>query len=71
MGLAVGPCHECGYRNDNIELTNESWPGPDGCTYWRVVAGQVCGLCGKRLTVFLEHPILELPVRIAVEKEAE
>lgn len=64
--LAIGPCNECKFVNDNIELTEESWPGPDDGTYWRCVPGQACGLCGKRLVVFLEHPILELPARIAV-----
>jgi hypothetical protein len=70
MGLAIGPCNECGFTNDDIGLTGEHWPGPDDQTYWRVAPGQTCGLCGKALVLFLERARLELPARAAEQQEA-
>ena len=60
--LAKGPCQRCGYENDDVELTGESWPANDGGTFWRVVDGEVCGVCANPLPVFYEKPIiLEMP----------
>ncbi len=62
--LAKGPC-KCGYGNDDIVLTGESWQARDGGTYWRVGEFQYCDGCDTLLTVFYEAPIiLEMPARV-------
>ena len=68
--LAQGPC-SCGYVNDDIVLTGETRPAPDGGTYWRVAQGELCLQCARPLTLFHEAPIiLELPIRkIALKQE--
>jgi hypothetical protein len=65
--LGKGPCSGCAYVNDDVLLTGETWPAPDGGTYWAVADGQTCPQCEKPLTWFYERPIiLELPERVRV-----
>jgi hypothetical protein len=68
--LGCGPC-VCGYRNEDVVLTGETEPAPDGGTFWRVAEGEQCGGCGRALTTFYEGPIvLDLPQRVTRKEYA-